>query len=57
MGNSLLRSRLHMYKRYYETAELYPANALAYTPIETMSDLVPVHEVAIANAKKAGVLR
>tara|TARA_A100001391_G_scaffold205405_2_gene205825 strand:+ start:16441 stop:17460 length:1020 start_codon:yes stop_codon:yes gene_type:complete len=57
MGNSLLRSRLHMYKRYYETAELYPANALADTPIETMSDLVPVHEVAIANAKKAGVLR
>lgn len=57
MGNGLLRSRLHMYRSYYETAELYPANELAANPIETAADLAPVHSKAIANAEKAGILR
>lgn len=57
MGNGLLRSRLHMYRSYYETAELYPANELAANPIETAADLAPVHRKAIANAEKAGILR
>lgn len=57
MSNALLRSRLHMYRSYYEGAELYPANALAGAPIETAADLAPVHRVAIANAEKAGILR
>lgn len=57
MGNGLLRSRLHMYRSYYETAELYPANELAARPIETAADLAPVHRKAIENAEKAGILR
>jgi predicted amidohydrolase len=57
MGNGLLRSRLHMYRSYYETAELYPANELATSPIETAADLAPVHKKAIENAEKAGILR
>jgi predicted amidohydrolase len=57
MGNSLLRSRWHMYKSYFAAAEFYPANALATTPIETMADLAPVHRTAIENATKAGILR
>ncbi|MCX5494039.1 amidohydrolase [Kaistia dalseonensis] len=57
MGNGLLRQRLEMYKSHYAAAELYPANALAETPIQTVADLVPVHERAIANAEAAGVLR
>jgi predicted amidohydrolase len=57
MGNGLLRQRLQMYRTSYANAELYPANALAGGAIETVADLIPVHEQAIANAKKAGVLR
>lgn len=57
MGNSLLRSRWHMYQSHFAAAEIYPANALSKTPITTLADLVPVHEAAIANATKAGILR
>ncbi|MDB5537005.1 MAG: putative amidohydrolase [Devosia sp.] len=57
MGNGLLRTRMAMYKSYFEAAELYPANALADQPIETAADLVPVHNQALANATKAGILR
>lgn len=57
MANGLMRTRLAMYRDYYGTAEIYPANGLAEKPIETADDLVPVHEAALANMAKAGLLR
>lgn len=57
MGNGLLRTRLEMYSGHYGSARLYPPNALAEHPIETMSDLAPVHATALDNLTRAGVLR
>ncbi|WP_370675180.1 nitrilase-related carbon-nitrogen hydrolase [Pleomorphomonas sp. PLEO] len=57
MGNGLLRSRFEMYRGYYGAAEFYPPDGLAEKSIETAADLSPVHERAIANLIRAGVLR
>jgi len=57
MGNNLLRSRWEMYKDYYAGAEFYPPNALADSAFETMDEFRPIHEVALANLTRAGVLR
>ena len=56
MGNGLLRQRLEMYRPYYGDAVLYPANQLT-RPIETAADLAPVHEAALSNLRRAGILR
>jgi predicted amidohydrolase len=57
MGNSLLRSRWHAYRDYFQSVEVYPANALAAGAFETVDELKPVHAQAIANATRAGILR
>ncbi|MCT4372871.1 hypothetical protein CLG85_022200 [Yangia mangrovi] len=57
MGNSLLRSRFDMYRSYYSTADFYPANALAQTPVVQNEDFAPVQEKAIAQLARSGVLR
>ncbi|NIZ08589.1 nitrilase-related carbon-nitrogen hydrolase [Pseudooceanicola sp. HF7] len=57
MGNGLLRSRFQMYRDYYNAAEFYPANGLAAKAVETNEDFAPVHEVALENLAKSGVLR
>ena len=57
MGNGLMRTRFEMYRQYYATADLYPANQLAERAFETYAELAPVQEQAIANMIQAGVLR
>ncbi|WEK03459.1 MAG: amidohydrolase [Candidatus Devosia phytovorans] len=57
MGNGLMRTRFEMYREYYATADLYPANQLADKAFETYAELTPVQEKALANMTKAGVLR
>jgi predicted amidohydrolase len=57
MGNGLLRTRFEMYRQYYADADIYPANQLGAKAFETYAELTPVHEQAIANAEKAGILR
>ena len=57
MGNGLLRTRFEMYRQYYADADIYPANQLGSKAFETYAELTPVHEQAIANAEKAGILR
>jgi predicted amidohydrolase len=57
MGNGLLRSRWEMYRDYYQSAEFYPANALADSTFQTFADLKPMADRAIANLTRAGVIR
>lgn len=57
MGNALLRSRFDMYRDYFAKANFYPANALADGAFETYGELTPIHEQAVANLTKAGVIR
>jgi predicted amidohydrolase len=56
MGNGLLRSRWEMYRSYFQGADFYPANQLLESPIETMAELKPVLDKAIANLERAGVI-
>lgn len=56
MGNGLMRTRLEMYRRYYNDLTIYPANQLADSAVETMSDFAQVHVIALENMKKIGVL-
>lgn len=57
MGNGLLRTRFEMYRDYYAKADIYPANQLSEKAFEIYAELTPVHQKAIANAEKAGILR
>jgi len=57
MGNGLMRSRWHMYRDYYASAEFYPANSLAAAAVETYDDFAPVHAAALDRLGKAGILR
>lgn len=56
MANALLRSRWHMYKSYFETAEFYPANGLADVPLETGAEVAPAVSRAMDNLVAAGVV-
>lgn len=57
MGNSILRTRLEMYRGYYGTAEIYPANGLASGAVESNEDFAPVQKQALANLESAGIVR
>lgn len=57
MGNGLMRSRWEMYRAAYQSADFYPANALADHPVKTMQDFTEVHRAALANLEAEGVLR
>lgn len=57
MGNSILRSRFAMYRDYYNTTEIYPANGLVGGAVETNDDFAPVQKAALANLTKAGIIR
>jgi predicted amidohydrolase len=56
MGNGLLRSRWEMYRQYFGAAEFYPANGLANMAFETMDELTPIHDRALENLKRAGII-
>jgi predicted amidohydrolase len=56
MSNVLLRSRWHMYKSYFESAEFYPANGLVDRPLETGAEVAPVLNQAMDNLVAAGVV-
>ncbi|MFP5078518.1 nitrilase-related carbon-nitrogen hydrolase [Rhizobium sp. YIM 134829] len=57
MGNALLRSRFDMYREAFAKADFYPANALSGGAFETYGELTPIHDRAVANLTKAGVIR
>jgi predicted amidohydrolase len=56
MSNTLLRTRWDMYRSFYQSIEIYPANQFLQTPMANTNELKPVLETALGNLEKAGIL-
>ncbi len=55
MGNGLMRTRLEMYRDAY-AGTVYPANGLPRA-VQGMADFAPLHEAALGNMRRQGILR
>lgn len=57
MGNTILRSRLEIYRPYYEQAVIYPANQFLQSPMPEAGAAKPVAEAALRNLERMGIVQ
>jgi predicted amidohydrolase len=56
MGNTLLRARFEMYRRFYGETVIYPANQFLAEPMKEAGAARPAAEAALANLERMGIV-